>query len=43
MDLLKKFPLSANDDKIMHSIDLIETYAYGKGVIKGERKKFLKP
>ena len=46
--LLKKFALSANDDKRMQSIDSVETYAYGasknlvckKEEIKGERKKF---
>ena len=38
---VNKIKLSANDDKIMQSIDMIETYAYGRNEEYTKKEKKL--
>ena len=40
-DKVNKITLSANDDKIMQSIDVIETYAYGRNEEYTKKEKKL--
>ena len=40
-DKVNKITLSANDDKIMQSIDMIETYAYGRNEEYTKKEKKL--
>ena len=40
---INKITLSSNHDKIMQSIDLIETYAYGTSKVLVSEKEEIKP
>ena len=35
---INKISLSSNDDKRMQSIDSVETYAYGRSIIRNKEK-----